>query len=70
MLFAEGVNTVLWVTVAITTWPDVPWEVLHWVGPAMAVLLPLFFYPFARLLFLSFDLCFRPLERPMAGVSR
>lgn len=62
LLFAEMVNTALWVTVAVSTWPDVPWEVLHWVGPAMAVLLPLCFFPFAKTLFLAFDLCVRPVE--------
>jgi uncharacterized protein (DUF983 family) len=66
LLFAEMVNTAIWVTVAIRTWPDVPWETLHWVGPATAMLLPVFFYPFSKTLFLAFDLCFRPVEREAA----
>lgn len=63
LLFAEMVNTAIWVTVAIRTWPDVPWDTLQWVGPLMAVLLPIVFLPFAKTLFLAFDLCFRPVEQ-------
>ncbi|HEU4699135.1 MAG TPA: DUF983 domain-containing protein [Gemmatimonadales bacterium] len=62
LLAAELVNTLLWVSVAVATWPDVPWETLHWVGPVTAVLMPLAFYPFSKTLFLAFDLCFRPVE--------
>jgi uncharacterized protein (DUF983 family) len=64
LLAAEAVNTALWVSVAIATWPDVPWETLHWVGPLTAVLMPLLFYPFSKTLFLAFDLCFRPEDTP------
>jgi Protein of unknown function (DUF983) len=64
LLAAEAVNTALWVSVAIATWPDVPWETLHWVGPLTAMLMPLLFYPFSKTLFLAFDLCFRPEDAP------
>lgn len=62
LLAAEAVNTIIWVSVAISRWPDVPWETLGRVAPVTAILMPLLFFPFSRTLFLAFDLCFRPLE--------
>jgi uncharacterized protein (DUF983 family) len=62
LLAAEAVSTFIWVTVAIRTWPDVPWDRLQWAGPLTAVLMPLLFYPFSKTLFLAFDLCFRPID--------
>ena len=64
LLAAEGVNTAIWVTVAVRTWPEVPWDVLQFVGPLTAVLMPLLFYPFSRTLFLALDLSFRPQTPP------
>ena len=57
---AETVNTAMWVTVAVVTWPDVPWGTLQIVGPITAIATPLFFYPFSKTLFLALDLHFRP----------
>ncbi len=57
---AETVNTAMWVTVAVVTWPDVPWGTLQIVGPITAIAMPLFFYPFSKTLFLALDLHFRP----------
>ena len=67
LLAAEGVNTTIWVSVAISRWPDVPWETLHWIAPVTAILMPLLFFPFSKTLFLAFDLCFRPLEPAAQG---
>ena len=62
LLVAEAVSTSIWVTVAIRTWPKVPWDLLTWTGPLTAVLMPLLFFPFAKTLFLAFDLCVRPVD--------
>lgn len=62
LIAAEAVGTTLWVGTLIATWPSPPWELLHWLGPVVAITMPFLFYPFARTLFLAFDLCFRPLE--------
>lgn len=69
LLAAEGVNTAIWVTVAVRSWPDVPWDTLQYAGPATALLMPLVFYPFSRTLFLALDLSFRPHVLP-GGDSR
>lgn len=42
------------------TWPDVPWELLLWIGAPLMVLGPILFYPVARMLWLSVDLAMRP----------
>lgn len=60
LLAAEGVNTAIWVTVAVRTWPDVPWDLLQRAGPVTALVMPVLFYPFSRTLFLALDLVFRP----------
>jgi uncharacterized protein (DUF983 family) len=62
LVAAEAVNTAFWVTIAIRTWPDVPWEMLQWIGPLTALLMPIIFYPFAKMLFMALDLCFRPVD--------
>jgi len=56
--------------VAIATWPNPPWELLQWGGVALAVLLAIACYPFAKALWLAFDLWLRPVtaaERDIAG---
>lgn len=61
LFLAELITTTIFVTTLIRTWPDPPWDILQVVGPAEAVLMPLLVWPFARTLFLAFDLSFRPL---------
>ena len=50
-------------------WPTPPWEVLRWAGGLFMISAPLIFYPFAKLLFLAFDLSFRP-ARPEDFTAR
>jgi len=59
-------------------WPDPPWEALTYGGALLMVLLPAFFYPWSKTLFLGFDLLFRPAgydpveltgSRPPHGIS-
>jgi len=64
LLAAEAVNTAIWVTVAVRTWPEVPWETLQYAGPVTALLMPVLFYPFSRTVFLALDLSFRPHSIP------
>ncbi len=42
------------------TWPDTPFAV--WVGIALAVFMPVAFYPFSRTSWLAWDVSFRPTE--------
>jgi len=47
-------------SVAVTTWPDPPWNLLLYGGGALMLILPFAFYPFSKTVFLAFDLLFRP----------
>jgi uncharacterized protein (DUF983 family) len=44
----------------VTTWPDVPWTLLLWVGAPVMVVVPIALYPSTRLLWLAIDLAMRP----------
>lgn len=60
LIAAELVFVAGMVGILVATWPEPPWELLTWGGAALMVLLPVAFYPFAKTLFLAFDLVFRP----------
>lgn len=62
LMLAESITMTIFVVTLVRTWPDPPWDVLQVVGPIEAVVIPLLVWPFARTLFLAFDLSFRPLE--------
>jgi uncharacterized protein (DUF983 family) len=62
LFLAEVLTVSVFVATLIRTWPNPPWDVLQVLGPVEAVITPLLLWPFARTLFLAFDLCFRPLE--------
>jgi hypothetical protein len=47
-------------TVALATWPAVPWTALTWGLVALMVVVPVLLYPFSRQLWLAFDLIFQP----------
>lgn len=61
LLLAETITMAVFVGTLVRTWPSPPWDVLQVLGPAEAILMPLLIWPFARTLFLAFDLSFRPL---------
>lgn len=48
--------------VLVATWPDVPWDALQYGGPVVMLLAPLVIFPFSKLLWLAFDLVFRPVS--------
>lgn len=60
IIAAELVFAAIFVGVLVATTPDVPWGWLQWGGPILMLLFPVFFYPFSKMLFLAFDLVFRP----------
>lgn len=66
---AELVFMSLFVSAILVTWPTPPWEILSWAGGIFMILAPVLFYPFAKLLFLAFDLSFRP-ARPEDFTAR
>ena len=62
LFLAELITMTSFVITLVRTWPNPPWDVLQVVGPIEAVVMPLLVWPFARTLFLAFDLCIRPPE--------
>lgn len=46
----------------LATSPDVPWDTLEWAGPLAMILLPLFLFPFTKLLWLAADIAMRPVS--------
>jgi uncharacterized protein (DUF983 family) len=57
-LMAVAIAAVLW----LTLWPRVSFNVLWGASMVLAVVMPILFYPFARDLWLAWDLHFRPHE--------
>ncbi|HET6680078.1 MAG TPA: DUF983 domain-containing protein [Gemmatimonadaceae bacterium] len=60
LVLAEGVFVVLFIGTLFVTWPDVPWDTVEWVAPLLALLAPLLFFPFSKLVWLGFDIMLRP----------
>ena len=57
-LMAVAIAGVMW----LTLWPRVSFNVLWGASMVLAVVMPILFYPFARDLWLAWDLYFRPHE--------
>ena len=62
LVAAEGLTVSAVVVWMIASWPDVPWTALEIVAIALAIAVPLLFFPFSRTLWLAWDLSFRPSE--------
>jgi uncharacterized protein (DUF983 family) len=61
--FAEGLLTVVLLSIGIATAPDVPWDALLYGGVAMMIVAPILFYPVSKTLWMATELLFRPLTR-------
>jgi uncharacterized protein (DUF983 family) len=57
ILFAVGLVAVL-----VLTWPHPPWEALQWGSIIAMIVAPIILFPFSKLLWLAFDVVFRPLR--------
>ena len=57
---SELIFALIFLAVLLWTWPNPPWKLLQYGGIALMVLAPVLFYPFSKMLFLAFDLVFRP----------
>jgi uncharacterized protein (DUF983 family) len=62
MAFAEGLFAAALLAVLLCTWPNPPWDALYYGGIAGLIVAPILFYPYSKLLWLAFDLLFRPLR--------
>lgn len=70
MAFAEGLLAVGLVVVLLWTWPNPPWNGLYYGGIAGLIVAPILFYPYSKLLWLAFDLIFRPIRPEDFGTPR
>lgn len=57
-LVAMGISVLL----IVLSWPDVPWNFIWILSIVLAAVMPVLFFPFARNLWLAWDLYFRPRE--------
>ncbi len=60
LVIAEGVFTVTILLAVLLTWPDPPWALLTYGGAVLMFTLPFVFFPFSKMIWLAFDLAFRP----------
>ena len=60
IMAAELLWLAAFLVIVAATWPAPPWDWLLYGGGALMILAPLIGYPWARTLFLAFDLVFRP----------
>lgn len=56
----EGIFAVAFITVLIVTWPDVTWAPLLIAGLSINIIVPIFFYPYSRTIWMALDLYFHP----------
>ena len=57
---AMGVFFVVFIGAAWATWPDVPWTAVLISTIALNLVVPVFFYPWSKTLFVALDLSVRP----------
>jgi uncharacterized protein (DUF983 family) len=60
LVLSEGLFVVVLVAALALLPPPVPWDALEILVPAGMVVAPVLMFPFARLVWLAFDLMFRP----------
>ena len=62
LVAAELVSVGIAVLVIVSVWPAVPWNLVWALAVVLAIAMPVIFFPFARDLWLAFDLMFRPTD--------
>lgn len=60
IILAEGLFAVAFAASLIIMWPNVPWEKLEYILAGAAVVAPIALYPVSKIVWLAFDLLFRP----------
>ncbi len=61
---AEIVLMAVLIWIVVARWPTPPWGLLQYLVPALALVMPLLFYPFSKLLFVAIDLAMYPDAKP------
>lgn len=62
LVLAELLFAAIFVATLVGTWPDVPWDTLEWAAPLLMLAAPLVLFPFSKLVWLAFDVMFRPVS--------
>ena len=57
---AELELALLLLVTILVTWPTPPWSLIIYGGAALAIIAPVAFYPFSKLLWLAIDLYIQP----------
>ena len=60
LAISEGVLALLLIALVVGSWPEVPWRLLELGGVALMVAAPFIFFPFARTIWMAFDLMLHP----------
>ena len=70
-LLGAGASLVAFLAVLLATWPDVPWNVLTYVGPPGALLIVVLLHPVSKMILLAIDVRMRPItEDELIGHTR
>ena len=57
---AETLFAIVFVSILVISWPNVPWDTLEWAAPAGMLAGPFALFPFSKLAWLGFDILLRP----------
>ncbi len=60
LFIMEGFFALAFLVVLLVTWPNPPWDAIQWGGAVLLFVGVLAAYPFAKTIWLSVDLVFRP----------
>ncbi len=69
LILSELLFAALFVAVLVAMWPTVPWDGIQVGAPLGMALAPVALYPISKLVWLAFDLAFRP-DAPVTPGSR
>lgn len=62
LILAEGLFAVAMLVTVLSSWPDVPWDLLTYVAVAGMVVAPILLHPYSQVIFLSLDVFMRPVR--------
>jgi uncharacterized protein (DUF983 family) len=60
IVLAEGLAVLVVGGTILSAWPDVPWTLVRYGSIVLMLAAPFLLYPMSRLVWLAFDLIFRP----------
>ena len=68
LVAAELTAVLILVAIVVRSLPVPPWSLLAWLVPLLALIAPMLFYPFSKMVFVAIDLALHPDARPDALV--